>query len=319
MEEVFISYSWDSDKHKDEILAFADYLRQKGYDTEIDRTLSQQQTATDFMRMMHEAMQNHKKVIVVLSNGYKTKAERFIGGAGKEYQLLLNDIDENPKKYILVCLDKRSTDLIPFGLTGRDVVDLTTSDGMTTLDYKLQDVDQISLSPVAATKQVLTPQRANSFLIPTHIDCPIEIVKMNVKQTGSGAAGGVYSSIDYVISFDYKNISSGAVNGFDYEVRFDRYLDANVVNTNQDGKDTLIQDSITNPTYKGQTKTTPGFPIKVASYNINQVINTDIRIKIYTDNGETEKSFKVDDDIKVNPDYLGAYPDKTDLRKAFNI
>ncbi len=319
MAEVFISYSWDSDNHKEEVLAFADLLRQRGYHTDLDRTISQKQTATDFTRMMHEAMQNHPKIIVVLSPGYKEKADKFMGGAGKEYQLLINDIDKNPRKYILVCFGKRNDALTPFGLQGRYIVEVSTSAGITSLDYKLQDKDEVTLSPVATSKPVLTSATPKAFPVAVPLECPIEIVKMNVRQDSSGAAGGVYTSVDYVISFDYKNVSSNTVNRFDFELRMNRHLDGNVLANKQDGKDSLIQESISKPTYKGQTKTTPGFPIKVATYNVRQILGTEIQMKIYTEDGETEKIFIVEDEIKVDPNRLGAYPDKTDLKTAFDI
>lgn len=50
MSEVFISYSWDSQEHQNQVLSFADYLRLNGFDTVVDRTLSQQQTAIDFKK-----------------------------------------------------------------------------------------------------------------------------------------------------------------------------------------------------------------------------------------------------------------------------
>ena len=35
--KVFISYSWDSDKHKDRVLELSDRLRREGVDCQIDQ------------------------------------------------------------------------------------------------------------------------------------------------------------------------------------------------------------------------------------------------------------------------------------------
>jgi len=97
MGDAFISYSWDNEDHEKKILELTEHLRNKGYDVKIDKMISQQETATNFVKMMHQAMLNHQKIIVVLSEDYKRKAETFTGGVGEEYQLLLTDILKNPK------------------------------------------------------------------------------------------------------------------------------------------------------------------------------------------------------------------------------
>ena len=125
MPEVFVSYSWDSEDHNQKVLAFTNHLRENGFEAQLDRMLSQEETAINFIKMMHKAMSEHPKVIVVLSKGYKEKAETFKGGVGEEYGILLNDISGNPNKYILVSFEERSDAIIPLGLKGRDIVDLS--------------------------------------------------------------------------------------------------------------------------------------------------------------------------------------------------
>lgn len=71
--EIFITYSWDNEEHKNKVISFTNLLRDNGYAAEIDRMHSQNETATDFKQMMHKAMTDYKKVIVVLSKGYKEK------------------------------------------------------------------------------------------------------------------------------------------------------------------------------------------------------------------------------------------------------
>ena len=71
----------------------------------MDQMLIQESTALDFIEMMHRAMTDYTKVIIVLSSGYKSKAEGFSGGVGNEYSMIIKSIRENPNKYILVSFE----------------------------------------------------------------------------------------------------------------------------------------------------------------------------------------------------------------------
>ncbi|WP_431199577.1 SEFIR domain-containing protein [Mucilaginibacter sp. P19] len=77
--EVFVTYSWDSQEHNEKVISFTDFLRDEGFNAEMDIMHSQAQSALDFTKMMHQIMTDYKKVIVVLSKGYKQKAEAFKG------------------------------------------------------------------------------------------------------------------------------------------------------------------------------------------------------------------------------------------------
>ena len=77
------------------------FLRENGFNAVIDKLIAQKETAADFSKMMHQAFTEYDKVLVVLSKGYKEKAETFQGGVGTEYSLLIKDIESNVTKYIL--------------------------------------------------------------------------------------------------------------------------------------------------------------------------------------------------------------------------
>ena len=72
--------------------------------------------------MMHKAMTDYYKVIIVLSKGYKEKADNFKSGVGQEYQLIINDIIENTTKYILVSFEGIPNDIKPLNfITGLQI------------------------------------------------------------------------------------------------------------------------------------------------------------------------------------------------------
>lgn len=149
--KVFLSYSWDLPEHEDKVMSFTQHLRKNGFEAHIDKMLSQGETAIHFVSMMHKSMQSADKVIIVLSAGYKEKAESFTGGVGEEYRLLLTDIDKNPKKYILVSFSGTSDAITPMGLRARDTVDLSKEGEEERLFAKLQDRPLYEFSEVGST------------------------------------------------------------------------------------------------------------------------------------------------------------------------
>ena len=163
MKEVFVTYSWDSEEHNNIVLSFVNHLRNKGFEAECDRLVSQQQTAIDFKIMMHNAMTKYKKVIVVLSKGYKTKANNFKGGVGTEYAMILSDIEKNPRKYVLVSFEEISDNIKPLVFMNREIVVLNNEDNWNNLFAKLMNKDLVAFSPVASQKPTIVTQKIPLF------------------------------------------------------------------------------------------------------------------------------------------------------------
>jgi hypothetical protein len=164
MHEVFLSYSWDSTEFQEKVAAFNDFLRKNGYHAKMDLMLSEEQTAIDFSKMMHIAIHQSKKVVIILSEGYKVKAENFTGGGGVEYSLLFKDLDRSPQKYVIVAFNGISEEIIPFGLRGREIVDCSKSDWDQKLFSKLSDENRYAFSEVAAKKPAIKKIVPGQFL-----------------------------------------------------------------------------------------------------------------------------------------------------------
>ncbi|HUC80954.1 MAG TPA: SEFIR domain-containing protein [Flavisolibacter sp.] len=163
MKEVFVTYSWDSEEHNDKVIAFTNELRDQGFDAEMDRFYSQQESAADFGKMMHQAMTDYKKVIVVLSKGYKEKAEAFRGGVGNEYNLILKDIQKEKQKYILVSFDGIHDEAIPLSFKDQEIIDLSDRKNLTVLYAKLMDKPLVQFSEVGKVKPVIEPKVVAPF------------------------------------------------------------------------------------------------------------------------------------------------------------
>jgi hypothetical protein len=122
---IFVTYAWENDLFNSQIISFVNFLRQLGFDASMDRKKSQEESSLNLNRMMVEGIQNSDKVIVVLTEKYREKADRFEGGVGMEYQLILEGIKKNLNKYILVSFGNAAIEsIVPTGLKGRIILDL---------------------------------------------------------------------------------------------------------------------------------------------------------------------------------------------------
>jgi len=165
-DDIIILYSWDNEFHKQKVLEFACHLREEeGFPVTLDRWLSEEETAIDFIKMMHLAIEGFKKIIIVLSKGYKVKADSFEGGAGTEYGLIIKDIQTKPKKYILVSFEGISNDITPLSFRGRDTIDLSDDkDGeWNKLRSKLRDEPIIEKPPLAKTQKPVMKTKIGKF------------------------------------------------------------------------------------------------------------------------------------------------------------
>ena len=52
--KVFITYRQENDNYKRDVIAFTDFLRQKGFHAEMDELVRQEETSIDFPKMMHK-------------------------------------------------------------------------------------------------------------------------------------------------------------------------------------------------------------------------------------------------------------------------
>ncbi|MEL6628533.1 MAG: TIR domain-containing protein [Bacteroidota bacterium] len=161
--EVFITYSWGSDAYNQKVIAFCNFLREKGFHATLDVEKAQGETALSFHVMMHQAMTDYDKVIVLLSEAYKKKAENFVGGVGFEYSMIIADIKRNRNKYILASFDGYKDSILPLGLDGRQVVDLSSESGLNELYAKLQGVAMHQFVPVGKNKPIVKSTLYNNF------------------------------------------------------------------------------------------------------------------------------------------------------------
>jgi len=150
--KVFITYAWENNKHNDRVVSFVDFLRKKGYYASMDKLKTQEETASNLNKMMVQGIHESDKVIVILSPKYKEKADKFQGGVGTEFQIILEDIKTKENKFIFVTFgDDPFESLIPTGILGREILDLKKDQDdhdFNLLFSKIQSKNIIQFSPV---------------------------------------------------------------------------------------------------------------------------------------------------------------------------
>jgi muramidase (phage lysozyme) len=299
--DVFMSYSWDSKAHEQRVFDLTNHLRSNGFAATMDKQIAQQETAINFVKMMHKALSEHPKVIVILSKGYKEKAESFTGGVGEEYQLLINDIKKNHQKYILASFEGRSDDIIPFGLMGRDVIDLSQPDEMQRLFGKLMDHKPYQFVPIAAEKPDLATVSPKPFEI-KQSGPSIIIPPPRVTPTGNaGFRGDFYRDVELVLHLDFKNISAKPVSEFGAMIRIPKFLVTERGNHTIEGDWIVIEKQIDRKLFAGQTVSAAQIKFEINHGNIYRVVEAEILTEVYTDDGAGSARFALKDLIKLKP------------------
>lgn len=295
---VFVSYGWDNEDHKEKVISFTDHLRINGFNASLDRMHTQKETAINFVKMMHVQMSKHQKVIVVLSTGYKQKADSFTGGVGEEYQLLLNDINNSPKKYILVSLEGRSDDIVPFGLKGREILDLSLRGNMDALYRKLLDEELYAFSPVSPKRPKLEPKKIAAFDLMAPL-FPLAVERPTILLIGNSKQGGKYRTIDFQLRLNFKNQSKESVNGLAYQMRLLSNLLPNPHEFAVGGGYSLLRETLGEKIFPNQTVSGKAFEIKFSNATQKQIFDSEIFVTIYTDQGHSDHVFIVSELFRI--------------------
>lgn len=99
---VFISYTWDNDIHKEWVLNLANYLIEKsGLNVILDQY--ELTAGKDMNHFMENGLETADKVLIILTEKYKEKADKREGGTGFEYSMIsqnLFELQANNNKFI---------------------------------------------------------------------------------------------------------------------------------------------------------------------------------------------------------------------------
>lgn len=298
--DVFVTYSWDNEEHNDKVLSFTNFLRDNGFNAEVDKFHSQKETATDFYKMMHQAMTHYDKVIVVLSAGYKEKAENFKGGVGNEYSLILKDIETSTNKYILVTFGKIDDSITPLNFKGRQILELSDKRNINELFAKLKGEGLIEFSEVRDYKPEIQKKIIKEFIIE---EKNIEIVGLDFKVDSTSQFAQLFTKIEYDLNLEIKNNTDNTFSDYSLEI----YYPKNSTDYNVEGK---IEGNYKKVTYDNNPKIFPqqSKSIKLEKFYIRhftaeEILNSKILVKIFSEKGAIETEFNVQDVLYINTIY----------------
>lgn len=159
-DRVAISYAWENDEYQKKIIGFANMLRDEGYNAVMDEILKQKETSADLNELMSKMITESNKVIVVLSENYKQRADSFEGGVGAEYRIILHQIKNEKTKYIFITFDDMNTkqydEITPTALGNVEVISIneTNKNWHDCLFAKLSDKPRFDINDVATEKTI---------------------------------------------------------------------------------------------------------------------------------------------------------------------
>ena len=161
---VFVTYARGVPEHEEKVLSFVNYLRNNGFDAENDKILQQKETSVEFLDMMLKGL-SREKVIVVLSESYKTKSLLEGTGVYREYHYILKDIEKEKNKYIFVVFAKPPdySHIAPSWIDSRDIIDVTEVKGINLLFAKLLGDTVIPACPIGDTLPEVSKEQVPDF------------------------------------------------------------------------------------------------------------------------------------------------------------
>lgn len=176
--KVFISYSWDSDEHKDRVLTLADRLRSDG----IDCTLDQYEVSPPegWPRWMERQIRETDFVLMICTETYKRRVEgEEIPGKGHgvrweghlTYQDLYNAGSLNTR-FIPVLLESGEFQHIPTPLQGTTFYKAHTEEGYEALYRHLTNQPNTPKGEVGKRRSLPPRERKQDFSQETQNDKP---------------------------------------------------------------------------------------------------------------------------------------------------
>jgi SEFIR domain len=156
---VFLSYSHDSEEHKERVLRLVKQLRLDGLDAHCDREVIA--PAQGWLRWMYDQIQRADYVIVVCSEIYRARAEgRDVAGRGRgatfEGAVIGTELHEQgmaSDKFHPVTFGRLADGTVPFFLRGRTHFDLETPADYARLHRVLTGQSEVDLGPVGPIKK----------------------------------------------------------------------------------------------------------------------------------------------------------------------
>jgi len=194
MPTAFISYSWDSDAHKEWVLRFASDLRSSGVKVLLDRW--EVRLGDDVTQFMEQGVANADFVILVCTEAFATKANNRSSGVGYEQAIVTAALlNGQPVRGRFVCVLRSGvpSSAIPVYMQTRLWLDLrderTYREGLDQLRIHLLDRSDRPILSVEQAASELTSESQSSAV------APAPVPEQWVLVAGSGVARAFSSEL----------------------------------------------------------------------------------------------------------------------------
>ncbi|WP_372052859.1 toll/interleukin-1 receptor domain-containing protein (plasmid) [Tistrella mobilis] len=145
---VFISYSHDSDAHKEWVYQLACRLVENGVEVVLDQWNIQ--LGSNIFKFMENGLTNSDRVLVVCTDNYNHKSNEGVGGVGYEKNILTAELfsSQDTNKFIPCIRDVSTKFKTPVYLGGRTYIDFTEGGNFdSNLTQLLHELFAIPLKP----------------------------------------------------------------------------------------------------------------------------------------------------------------------------
>ena len=147
--DCFISYSWDSENHRQWVIGLGTELRKNGVDVRLDAWHTM--LGDDLPQFMEDGIRDCNHVVIVCTPNYAEKANSRRGGAGYESAVITGEIFQKVAargKFIPILRAGEPDSALPSYLKGKYYVDFREdSDFGASLESLLRHVHQVPQYP----------------------------------------------------------------------------------------------------------------------------------------------------------------------------
>lgn len=208
------------------------------------------------------------------------------------------------KKYILVTMEPMNNDLIPLGMKGRDIVDMTRPGSHDKLYRKLRDAPAYKFSDVAEKKSLPETKKIEAFKPVAEPPLTIEAII-----TGTPLSQTQYRLIRELTvpcRIAIKNEGSKVMENATIEVTLPRNILKEQLPHSVVGENIIVNFAV-KKLYPNQPHQTEEFNLVLKNTNVD-VINKPILIKVYSDNGLSETSKIIKEFVKFDESLMNMNP-----------
>lgn len=126
--KAFVSYSWDSDEHKNWVKKLSAQLRNDGIETILDQW--HVVPGEQLPEFMEREIRENDYALIICTPKYKTKSDARSGGVGYEGDIMTAEVfaKGNHKKYIPILAQGNWIESAPSWLAGKYYIDLSSPD-----------------------------------------------------------------------------------------------------------------------------------------------------------------------------------------------